>query len=266
MLGNRKRMARLVVILFSALALVAGITTGWLNKQMQPPYWLTGHMEPIKAYIKQHGITPEVNQQLAGLPNPKNWAATFITERQGENFDAETDRIVAANPPELVGMTQRQFYDQYQGPQPGPSGWGENIEDPARGKSYLLWTMYNRKTFWAQLWATVAWIAVGIAWLGLTAWLWFDARERGVPAVAGWVLLGLLTGPIALAVWFISRPTRASEPEPEVCPGCGADTPPDAAYCVRCGYGLKSTCPTCRKVVEPDWTYCPACRTNLAEE
>lgn len=263
MLDRSKRIARLMIIFFGLLTVVAGVITYRLEMQSRPAESHYRSLEPIKAYIQEHGLTPAVNDQLAALHKPKIWVATFVVERRGQTMDPDTDRIVAASPPELVGKTQRDFTDQYGLPSgPRASGWGEHIDHAADGRSYVLWTWYANEFLWNAVWMLVAWVSLMIAWLASVAWLILDARGRSATAVAGWVLLALLTGPIALAVWFISRPTQ---PQPEVCPGCGTDTLSDATYCVHCGHGLKPACPGCRKVVESEWTYCPTCRTNLTE-
>lgn len=266
MFATKKRIARLVIILFAALSLVAGLTSAWLDRQLQP----ASHKDlvPIKEHIRKHGITEDLNHRLAGAPKHKNWVATVVVERQGEHFEPRSSRIVAANPPDHVGKTQAEFNDQFDrvSGRPGPSGWGETIESAPDGKSYMIWTMYIHDTTWIETWAMVTVAAGLVAWLGLTAWLLYDARERRASAIAGWVLLSLITGPVALAVWFISRPPLESEPEQEICRGCGADTPLNAAFCVRCGHALRPACPDCRRPVEVDWSYCSTCGTNLAGE
>src|SRR2546427_1027964 len=43
------------------------------------------------------------------------------------------------------------------------------------------------------------------------------------------------------------------------CPGCGSDTPPDFAFCPRCGRRQPSPCGACGFVCDPDFAFCPRC-------
>ncbi|MEJ8858603.1 adenylate/guanylate cyclase domain-containing protein [Variovorax robiniae] len=43
------------------------------------------------------------------------------------------------------------------------------------------------------------------------------------------------------------------------CSGCGAQAPPDASFCPRCGRRLESLCPSCGHACEPDFAFCPRC-------
>lgn len=262
-LERLQRMARFVIILFGTLTVVAGAATYWLNMQTGASDAHHEALSRVRAYIQEHGLTPQVQEQLEALPRDRYWTATFVLERQGETPDPASDRIVAASPPELVGRTERDFTSQF-GP-PGStliSGWGDPIDNAADGRSYVLWTWHENEFFWHTFWLILAMVALVITWFASTGWLILDAQGRQASVVAGWVLLSLLSGPIAVAVWLISRPAQT---QPEVCPGCGADALPDATYCVHCGYGLRPSCSGCGKVVEPAWTYCPTCRTHLTE-
>lgn len=256
-----QRIARLVIIFFGALTVVAGVTTYWLTIEAKPPASHFQSLGLVQAYIQEHGLTPEVQEHLEALPKHKAWIATFVVEESG----VDTGRIVAATPRELIGKVLGDFTGQYSHlAGTGPNGWGAPVEAAADGMSYTVWTWHLlHDYFWKSFWTAVAFVSLVITWLASCIWLALDARGRSATAVAGWVFLCLLTGPIAVAVWLISRP---SPRQPEICPGCGATAVPDATYCVQCGHGLKPACPNCCKVVAAEWTYCPACRTNLVEE
>ncbi|WP_213958590.1 adenylate/guanylate cyclase domain-containing protein [Variovorax sp. dw_954] len=45
----------------------------------------------------------------------------------------------------------------------------------------------------------------------------------------------------------------------QTCTGCGAQAPPDASFCPRCGRRLACLCPACGCACDPDFAFCPRC-------
>lgn len=101
-------------------------------------------------------------------------------------------------------------------------------------------------------------------WVMLALWLYQDAKVRLGKQSLPWLALGLVGGPIAIAIWLIQRPSPP--PPPPVCPACRTEQVEDATYCVACGTHLKPTCPECGRAIELGWKHCPTCGNHLDQE
>lgn len=224
-----------------------------------------------------------LNDLLGQIARPLGWKATFITEappERGRWASFTNSTIVAGSPAGIVGLRvgelQKRYPDRH---------YFFDIGDPfagSDGKEYAVYVYQGLTPRFTLNYLTLA--GAVAAWLALALWLFADARSRGSSA-PGWLLLGLLTGPVGVAVWMIARPARqeaappkpapASAPLPEpdapappaadCCPGCGAEPVRGTIFCVRCGHPLRPSCPECRRPVEPDWAYCGACGAPLNE-
>jgi hypothetical protein len=97
------------------------------------------------------------------------------------------------------------------------------------------------------------------AWLALAVWIYEDARSRLAKAAPAWLLIGVLTGPVGLAVWLV---VRGDDPGAH-CPHCGAPRVQGTAFCVSCGKPLQLRCPACGKPVHEGWRHCGACGAAL---
>lgn len=54
--------------------------------------------------------------------------------------------------------------------------------------------------------------------------------------------------------------SAAEEGPTDMCPGCGEETPGDAAFCPFCGRRLGvARCPDCGVDLKAEWRYCPGC-------
>lgn len=78
-----------------------------------------------------------------------------------------------------------------------------------------------------------------LAWTVLAGWVYLDARSRGNANAPSWGLLTMLTGPVALLVWLISRRTPEPLPAVPACPQCRAPVALDWAPCGACGESLQ---------------------------
>jgi hypothetical protein len=240
------------------------------QRRMDPERLLPEVMQEIRS----NGISSRVSELLVvGRQRADTWAVAYVVEGDpmfgayGQVAPAEQAKapvILAASSPELVGKLRQYALTGI----PGPGYSMATTLLAPNGKPYTVFiAMANDPLpLWvrakAQVWPVT--IAVALAWLALAAWIYLDAREKGSAAPA-WLLLGLLTGPVALAVWLIYTYTQGSFPAPKPCPGCGADTVRGTAFCVRCGFALRPACPDCRRPVEVDWVHCGACGRSLSE-
>jgi hypothetical protein len=235
-------------------------------------------MPEVVQELRTNGLTPQVQELLKAAIGSKGVDMAYVTE-DPELFvlggspqlplqmrSAREALVLAASRPEWVGTTAREISSKFSG---SIYVTGMRVQAPG-AKAYGVYTVTSLgiTPLWlkpqGEVWPTTA--AVVLAWMAVAAWIYLDARDKGSAAPA-WLLLGLLTGPVALAVWLIYSYTQGTFPavKPKPCPGCGADVPRGAAFCVRCGHALRPACPDCRRPVEVDWAYCGACGRNLAE-
>lgn len=74
----------------------------------------------------------------------------------------------------------------------------------------------------------IAFVVINIA---ILVWVVKDAKARGMGSPIGWLVLTLLFGPLALIVYFFSRPKGALT----VCASCGNKHLEGMAKCPHCG-------------------------------
>jgi hypothetical protein len=255
---NWKRMAAIAAIGLGILAVI-GMGVGRLF--LDQWHWFEAvPSDPTDALVEQitaKGLTPEVAAAIRDSSLPEKVAYLYVAEVSGNQ------RILAAHPPALESNTVVELRQNLI-PQHLQGRW--TLAAAPDGHEYEVGTAVEQPKlpYMVGVPAFVTGLVAGaLAWLALAVWIYLDARGSGSAAALGWGLLGLLAAPLALAVWIISR--RVQGAAPVICPGCGADTPPDAVFCVRCGQAIRPTCPDCRRPVETDWGYCGACGTNLTE-
>jgi Double zinc ribbon len=100
--------------------------------------------------------------------------------------------------------------------------------------------------------------AIGFVYVLLVGFIFGDAKQRGMRHVM-WTLLAIfLPDAIGIILYFILR-----DPQPTVCPGCGAKVPAKFTFCPTCGTSVKPRCPHCGQAVELAWSNCAYCGTKL---
>jgi hypothetical protein len=78
--------------------------------------------------------------------------------------------------------------------------------------------------------AIIPCILLPIAWFLTAYWIGMDASYRKLSS-AGWVLLWIFTCPLALLIYFLSRPAM-----PSICYRCGNGLADSNRMCASCGY------------------------------
>jgi double zinc ribbon protein len=92
----------------------------------------------------------------------------------------------------------------------------------------------------------------------LVAYVYGDARRRGMRHVAWTLVAALVPNGIGLLAYFLLR-----EPMLRRCGACGTAARRDLAFCPQCGSPLAPACPACRRPVEAHWSHCAHCGANL---
>jgi hypothetical protein len=276
-----KRAAGLLTVIYGLVAVTA-VTVG-VTTQFNWPRWGGGvdgdARTEIARVLKEAGTGARLDRVLAEVAGAEGYTALYVTEAPKQAVVSADDLpALSASDRRLVGSTwnvtdrRYQLSDRY---------WRSHSPIFVAGDSvpaYIVTTLKHMKSMPWTLAYQIALITAVAAWLSLATWLYQDAADRGSRAAAGWLVMGLLTGPMALAAWQITRPDRtarkAPTPEPTdapnpttpVCPACARDTIAGQAYCVRCGQPLRPVCGECHQLVELDWEYCGACGADLAKE
>lgn len=75
-------------------------------------------------------------------------------------------------------------------------------------------------------WAALSIIA---GWIATVFWVALDAAVRGIPS-AGWVIFTIFTGPVALFIYYLTRPVC-----PIICSQCGTASVTPTPVCPNCG-------------------------------
>jgi hypothetical protein len=259
---NWKRIVAAAAVILGILA-VAGIGVGrlfldqWYRFEPIP----TDPTDGIVRMIETNGFTPQAVDAVHRLQLPAGVTYAYVVEATGDR------RVLAANPPELEGKSEKDLMNALLENRLQAEAARVKAPDDREYKVGSARTQPTLPRVGAPIFLAGL-VAAALAWLALAAWIYLDARQRGSTAAPGWALLGLLASPLALAVWLISRrgqDTVETATTPPVCPGCGADTVKDAAFCVRCGFALHPSCPECRRLVQTDWSYCATCGRSLSE-
>lgn len=110
------------------------------------------------------------------------------------------------------------------------------------------------------------------------AYVFIDAKRRGVQAFWAWGLLALIPF-VGLIAYLVMRPSMyASDREEQElemalrerqlaqygnCPNCGTTIEKDFIVCPVCNTQVRNVCPTCKKPLEAHWIVCPYCRTHI---
>lgn len=258
-----KRFTGLVAALYGAATLV---TAGYAYYLEHNWYWHDARNHPaVEATVANqvwlYGMSAKLPGALDEMARENGWVLGYMTEAEG----GDGAPILSASQEQVAGKTWQelstsQSADQYW------HGRADRVFPGPDGRRYSLWAVKRWTQLPWPLYSRIALITAAAAWISLATWLHFDAADRSrVPAV-GWLLLGLLSGPVALGVWLVSRPGREGPPVKLVCPGCGQDAAAEHGFCVSCGYAVQPSCPECRRPVSVDWDYCGACGADLAED
>lgn len=266
--------AKTIVGYCALLFSIVAVATGAFTILFENPNYVWSNeasrlMNSIAQDIQADGIASDLNEYLASGSKPKDWLATVLFRQTGFDGVLATGQAVAASDPNLVGLDHQEVHDHLSASSArgqGISSLGKPFETsdgtPHWVEVYGL-PRYIRGYTW--LVGTIPFFSVVGAWLAIAAWVVMDVRELQKANVVAWGLLSLLTGPVALGVWLISRPS-SDKTEPSLCPSCGSTVPAEAAYCVRCGHPILALCPKCERRVDLEWAYCGSCGTPLAEE
>ena len=91
------------------------------------------------------------------------------------------------------------------------------------------------------------------------AYVYRDAKERGMTPVLWAMVAVLLPGFTGLIIYLIAR-TRYSVLR---CARCGAVVDESYAVCLQCGISLQAGCPSCGRTVSPEWKVCAYCGETL---
>ncbi len=246
----------LVFLLLSLIGAALPFADAW--------YWenakdrLLTHYTPIMEHMAQEGPTQDLQERLLSHPLPSSITAVFISR-----FGPGEPRIIASYPEQFLGTS--------------PDAWrilgnpGHRITPYSRifqgagDAPYQLMLLVQRPTWITPFGLALFVGGLLLAWLSIALWIYLDARDRAPGAAPAWLLLGLLAGPVALAVWLISRGARPDAPATGICPGCGGDTPADAIFCPHCRFALRPSCPSCNRPAQTTWTYCPTCGSDLVD-
>ncbi|HWI50897.1 MAG TPA: zinc ribbon domain-containing protein, partial [Symbiobacteriaceae bacterium] len=214
------------------------------------------YRDRVLGLIRQEGISTAVYRAI--LSDAPNRVTVCIVRREGAGTSEPEDVYDTCNEGGLAGMRYSEIYPVVfrLGKSAGP------LVTAPDGKQYFL-AMWDRARGWSGWLGLTAFVAVCGGWVCLALWVFADARWRGSRAALGWLLLGLMTGPLGLAVWLVVR--REVPVETPHCPGCGADVVAGTMFCVRCGQPLHPACPECGRRVELDWAHCGACGASLGE-
>jgi predicted amidophosphoribosyltransferase len=88
----------------------------------------------------------------------------------------------------------------------------------------------------------------------LVAYVYGDARRRGMRHVLWAVVAAVVPNALGLIAYFLLR-----EPMLQPCAACGTPARRGLAFCPRCGASLAQTCAACRRALEPGWSHCGHC-------
>lgn len=216
--------------------------------------------------IRRAGPSSDLDGALQRMAETMGWVASYVSEASPPTVDDAGDNpILAASNSEWAGRSWAEVQAQANVEAELWRGTINRVFEGEDGHQYVVWAIRDLRSLPWVPWNRAAGILAVAAWLTLATWLNYDVRDRSGGRSAGWVLLGLLAGPVALAVWLIARPGLRGE-RMEVCPGCGHDTPEGAPFCVKCGFALRPSCPRCHRPAGYDWEYCAACGQPLAHE
>lgn len=243
-------------------------------------------VDQVLAYIRENGVTQELEDLLNEAPRPRGFLAAyidthdwFVTERGPYDMvgwftspyflngywvipEGYQSDVRAAVPRAIRELGVAEYFKGRTRAVRDGETYSAQGPDGETYRLHVVWStprlpthqLMRNYAIWAAL---AAWVLTGV-WIGL------DARARNARPAVAWLWLGVMGGPVALAVWLTARPPL--DTHPHVCPGCGADTAPGTTYCVRCGDALYPTCPSCGRKVEFDWDYCGHCGKHLGDQ
>lgn len=202
------------------------------------------------------GTADQYRAFLDGLPRPSGWISYSIEARDPTTW---TRRLIARVSNPAWEQPIAHLLDNF-GVLDSSWVFGMPLVDSERTHYQLAYTrvMPGPIVFFAI-------IGFGLAfWVTLALWLYQDAKGRLGSKALPWLGLGLIGGPVAIAIWLIQRP--APPPPPPVCPACKTEQVEEATYCVDCGAHLKPTCGECGRAIEQGWKHCPTCGNHLDQE
>jgi len=123
---------------------------------------------------------------------------------------------------------------------------------------------------------------LGVVWLALIAWTYFDARRRiEDPVLVAFATAAALFPYVGSLVYAILRPPelledrhereleiraaelRVRQLEEQSCPNCEHPVERTFLRCPSCRARIKRPCPSCAEPVDPRWSVCPYCEKAL---
>lgn len=259
-----KRAAGWLALVYTVSALVA-LAIGWVLQQSFAKPDPVALSEVVRV-LQEKGPGPDLDHLLGTIARSSGHAAMFVTQVPSSGSHLDGMPVVSASQWRLLDSTWPSLDAKYAlSKRYVRARWPQFIPRPGQA-TYAVWVLQDYGTMPGTLTVQIALVTAVAGWLALATWLFQDARDRGLRTAPAWLVLALLTGPAALAVWQIARPERAPLPAAPVCPGCGRDTIDGLSFCVRCGQPLRPVCGACRQPVQLDWEYCGSCGADLVRE
>ncbi len=126
----------------------------------------------------------------------------------------------------LISINTVTAYDSYEN-----SYYDENFADESQDDGlWILWVIIGLM------------IIFFLIWIGVSIWVYKDAKKRGEDSPVIWLLVTLFGGLVGLIVWLVIRPPIGGSKkyrynynnQKRYCPICGRAIPFNAIYCPFC--------------------------------
>jgi hypothetical protein len=99
------------------------------------------------------------------------------------------------------------------------------------------------------------------AYCFLVAYIYGDARRRGMRHVLWTVMAALVPHALGFIAYFLLR-----EPLLPPCPACGSGGRRGFAFCTHCGAQVAArACAACRRPLDPEWSHCANCGAPVGD-
>jgi len=93
----------------------------------------------------------------------------------------------------------------------------------------------------------------------LVSYVYGDAQRRGMRAGVWALVAACVPQGLGFIAYFLLR-----DPVLGPCPGCGAPSRRELAFCSQCGSALREVCPACRRPIDPAFRHCVHCGVKLS--
>jgi H+/Cl- antiporter ClcA len=126
----------------------------------------------------------------------------------------------------LISINVATAYNSYE-----DSYYDENfVEDSSQDDLLILWVIIGLMLLFFLI------------WIGVSIWVYKDAKKRGEDSPIIWLLVTLFGGLVGLIVWLVVRPpiggsqisSYHSYNRNRFCPICGRNIPFNATFCPYC--------------------------------